>query len=82
MSESPQRVLLYTRDGCHLCEDARALLAYFEQRGDLTVDAVNITRDPVLFDRYHYRVPVIAVGDLEIDPPITLAALRAALNGS
>ena len=33
----------------------------------LDVDRVDITKDPALFDRYALRIPVITMGDRELD---------------
>jgi len=57
---------LYSKPGCHLCEDARALVD--ELRGDfgLTVTEVDITLDDELFSRYRYDIPVLLLNDREI----------------
>ncbi len=52
---TPSDAILYTREGCHLCDDARDLL---EQHG-LTVEAVDIDQDPQLLARYNECVPVV-----------------------
>jgi glutaredoxin len=54
-------VTFYTRQGCHLCEDARALLRKYESRYRLTVNEVDIDGDPELTALYGDKVPVIAV---------------------
>ncbi len=53
----PSRVVLYTRSGCHLCEDAKALLV----RHGLRVDEVDIDVDPELVERYGLCVPVVEI---------------------
>ena len=47
--------LLYTRPGCHLCDDAKDLL----ERYGLTVQTVNIDEDPALIERFDTCVPVV-----------------------
>ncbi|WP_298640225.1 glutaredoxin family protein [uncultured Cardiobacterium sp.] len=47
--------LLYVRLGCHLCEDAAALLAAV----NVPARRVNIDRDPVLRAQYDTLVPVL-----------------------
>ena len=47
--------ILYTREGCHLCDEARSVL---EQHG-LTVEAIDIDHDPELQARYNECVPVV-----------------------
>jgi glutaredoxin len=53
----PSRVVLYTRSGCHLCEDAKALLV----RHGLQVDEVDIDTDPDLVERYGLCIPVVEI---------------------
>jgi len=62
-------ILLYSRVGCHLCDDAKALLESY----GLTVESVDIDRDPQLVERYGQCVPVVFVNGRErfrgrIDP--------------
>ncbi|MEX2175464.1 MAG: glutaredoxin family protein [Pirellulaceae bacterium] len=54
-------VILYTRAGCHLCDDARALL----ERHGLAPDSVDIDADPRLRERYNECVPVVVIDGKE-----------------
>ena len=47
--------VLYTRKGCHLCDDAHAELV----RHGLTPRVVDIDQDPELAERYTDCVPVV-----------------------
>jgi glutaredoxin len=58
----PLDVTLYTRPGCHLCDEAKALMAPLLQRAGATLFEVNIDADPVLRQRYDWDVPVIFLG--------------------
>jgi len=49
--------ILYTRAGCHLCEEARLVL----QRHGLKVTRVDIDRDETLRARYTDCVPVVLI---------------------
>lgn len=60
MKSTPQ-VRLYTRRGCHLCEDAKALLL----RHGLTPHEVDIDADPQLVERYNTCVPVVVIAGKE-----------------
>jgi glutaredoxin len=51
------RITLYGRAGCHLCDDARAVL---ERLGE-PFDEVDIESDDELFKRYLERIPVVAL---------------------
>lgn len=54
-------VILYTRAGCHLCEDAKAALL----RHGLSPAEVDIDQDPALRTRYDQCVPVVVVDGVE-----------------
>lgn len=54
-------VKLYTRQGCHLCDDAHALLA----RHGLAPVLVDIDADPTLRERYNECVPVVEIDGKE-----------------
>lgn len=73
-------VTLYTRPGCHLCEEARTLLARAGRGLDVTPVEVNIEDDPALQERYDVRVPVAVVGGRELDWPFTERQARQALQ--
>ncbi len=69
--------LLYVTRGCHLCEDARAVLA--EAGLGHAVQAVEIGYDEALAERYGVRIPVLRVPATgrELDWPFTAADVRA-----
>jgi len=79
----PIRLILYERDGCHLCQEARVLLD--DMLGNDGYLRVDIETDDDLVMRYGFRVPVIAVNGVDrLEAPITapdLRALFAALEG-
>jgi glutaredoxin len=55
-------VTLYTRPGCHLCEDARAVMEPLMVEFGATLREVNIDQDGELAERYGWDIPVIFVG--------------------
>jgi glutaredoxin len=57
---------LYSRPGCHLCDEARATLERLQQRARFTLDEVDITQDDDLHRRYLERIPVIALDGEEL----------------
>ena len=58
----PREVTLYTRPGCHLCEDAKAAIAPLLREFDASLHEVNIDKDEVLEERYGWDIPVIFIG--------------------
>src|SRR5690349_25136330 len=58
----PREVTLYSRPGCHLCEEAKAAIAPLLREFGAVLREVNIEEDPVLQERYGWDVPVIFIG--------------------
>ena len=55
------QVVLYTRAGCHLCDDALAAL----RRHGLSPLLVDIDSDPAFRERYNECVPVVEIDGKE-----------------
>lgn len=80
---SAPRVTLYTRPGCHLCDDARAVVARVCDDLGETYEEVDITADPDgdLEDRFGEEIPVTYVDGRQHDFwRVDEARLRAALG--
>ena len=58
----PRDVTLYTRPGCHLCEEAKTVIAALLPEFGATLREVNIDEDAVLQERYSWDIPVIFIG--------------------
>lgn len=58
----PHEVTLYTRPGCHLCEEAKTAIAPLLREFGAVLREVNIERDAVLEERYGWDIPVIFIG--------------------
>jgi glutaredoxin len=58
----PREVTLYTRPGCHLCEEAKAAIAPLLREFAAVLREVNIEKDEVLEERYSLDIPVIFIG--------------------
>ena len=61
------RVTLYTRPGCHLCDDARAVVARVCEELGESFTEVDITTDEDLQDRYAEEIPVTLVDGRQHD---------------
>ena len=55
------QVVLYTRPGCHLCDEVRQQLDALGSELAFSVDEVNIESEPALRVRYGHDVPVVTV---------------------
>ena len=74
-------VTLYTRSGCHLCEDAAAELAKLSARLPIAVTAVDVDADEAARARYNDAVPVIHVAGIEVSAaPLDWMAIRGAID--
>jgi glutaredoxin len=73
-------VLLYGKPGCHLCDEARAVIARVCAETQTTYDEIDITTDPALMREYGEQIPVTFVdGDQHDFWRVDEARLRAAL---
>jgi hypothetical protein len=69
------------RPECGLCDEAIAALRRLSRRTPLDIERVDVTRDPTLLERYVVRVPVLVVGDAELDAAgVDEAAIRRWLD--
>ena len=59
-------VTLYSRPGCHLCDEARDVLERLSAQTPFTIEEIDITRDDALHARYLERIPVVALDGEEL----------------
>jgi glutaredoxin len=59
---APRDVTMYMREGCHLCEEAKAAMAPVLAALGARLQEVDIDDDPILLARYTNDVPVIFIG--------------------
>ena len=79
---SAPRVTLIGKPGCHLCAEARAVIALVCDDLGESFTEVSIEDDPVLYDRYWEQIPVTLVDGEQhdfwrVDPVRLRAALTA-----
>jgi hypothetical protein len=56
------RLTIYSRPGCHLCDEMKAVVrAAIADRPDISVDDVDISTSPELLDRYGLEIPVLTI---------------------
>jgi len=73
-------VVLYGRPGCHLCEDALAVIERVQGRTPFVLERVDIESDDALFKRYLERIPVVTIDGREtFELFVDERALEAAL---
>jgi glutaredoxin len=74
------RIVLYGKPSCHLCELTHQLLVGLQRDFALTIQEIDITRDPSLFERYRDKIPVLVIDDrVTLAAPIRVAEVRREL---
>lgn len=75
-------VVVYSRPGCHLCEEALAqIIALHEQGYRFNLHEVDIESNDLLLRRHLERIPVVEVDGMEVSELILdRAALVARLD--
>jgi glutaredoxin len=54
-------ITIYSRHGCHLCDDAQAVLDSMREELNFEIDVINIDEDAELVKLYSDQVPVIHI---------------------
>jgi len=56
------RLTIYSKPGCHLCDEMKAIVARtIESRADITLEEIDISGDPSLLARYELEIPVLLI---------------------
>jgi glutaredoxin len=80
LGETPPRVVLYSKPGCHLCDDAREVIAAVCAELGETFDEVDITTSDELMREFGEQIPVTFVDGEQHDFwRVDAGRLRAAL---
>jgi glutaredoxin len=88
MSHSPvtlqkRQVILYTRPGCHLCEEAKQEMQAAACAKEYTLQEINIESDRELLHKYRYDIPVILIdGHEAFRHRLTSEQFKLAINNS
>ena len=61
MTGTPPRVTLLGRPGCHLCDEARAVVERVTAELGVGWSEIDVTSDPELLARWHDEIPVTLV---------------------
>jgi glutaredoxin len=75
-------VVVYSRTGCHLCEQAiERIVAFHEEGYRFDLREVDIESDELLLRRYLERIPVVEIDGIESSELVfDEAAVRARLD--
>jgi glutaredoxin len=82
VSGSRARVTVYSRPGCHLCDEALELIRGIDPMGlAFDLEVIDIESDDELMKRYLERIPVVEVrGEVVSELVFDLEPLRARLG--
>jgi hypothetical protein len=83
---SPVEVLFYTRQGCHLCDEAWQVVQRAQATYRLAVRQVDVDSDPDLQAAYGLMVPVVCINGRvrfhgRVNPILFERLLRAEATG-
>ena len=74
-------VIIYSRPGCHLCEEAKQVIHSALGTDTFSFDEVNIEGNLDLLQRYRDDIPVITIDGVEMfRHRLTVVEFRAAIN--
>lgn len=54
-------VIIYSRPGCHLCDEAKAAIESAGCSDQFTLEEINIESDDELLRKYKYDIPVVTI---------------------
>jgi len=57
---------LYSKADCSLCDKAKDALAQFRRECVFDLIVSDIAADPVLFEKYKYDIPVLAINGTDV----------------
>jgi len=60
-----QEVIIYSRPGCHLCDEAKQAIKQAGCSDRFTLAEINIESDNELLRKYQYDIPVVTINGVE-----------------
>ena len=62
---SRRHVIIYSRPGCHLCDEAKAAIQNAGCGERFSLEEINIESDNELLRKYKYDIPVVTIDGVE-----------------
>jgi len=78
-----KEIVLYTTLGCHLCDQAEAMLNHLIDKqlvSGYRLSLIEISEDDSLLELYGIRIPVLAINNDELGWPFDLTELQSWVN--
>ena len=60
------KVVLYSKDECCLCDNAKAILRELQKEFSFQVEEVDIYKDDALLEKYQIMIPVVEIDGKEV----------------
>ena len=60
-----RHVIIYSRPGCHLCDEAKMVIRNSGCSEHFTLEEINIESDDELLRKYKYDIPVVMIDGVE-----------------
>ena len=76
------KIKLYSRPGCHLCDEVMVNLQNLSASYPFEVDEINIDKDVVLGKKYLLEIPVIKIGTYTLKAPIDQKNLEITIRAA
>ena len=61
MPDLPVQIEIYSRPGCHLCDEAKEIVERVRGRISFALSVINIETDPELEKMYGEQIPVVFI---------------------
>ena len=58
-------VIVYSRQGCHLCDEAKAAIRQTNCAEQYTLEEIDIETSPILLESYQNDIPVVTINGVE-----------------
>ena len=75
-------VTLFSRQNCHLCDEAEKDLAELQEKFPHKLFVIDIESDPDLLRTYAFEIPVIKVGPYTLKAPFDVKKLEVTLGAA
>ena len=62
---SKVQVVIYSRPGCHLCDEAKAAILSAGCSDQFVLEEIDIESDEELLRKYKYEIPVVVIDGIE-----------------
>ena len=60
------RLRIYSKQDCHLCEEAKSVLDKIAPEFHATVEVIDIEQDTEAYEKYRYDIPVVYLDDVKL----------------